>query len=86
MHRESASADDLQDEELVAFSSVQHPHEEYRFAANSQISVIAMGVLSALSAVLLLAGIEAALTYSIASGWIDAPPGPEFYASLVKRS
>lgn len=86
MHRESASADGPQDEEVVAFSSAQHPPEHYRFAATSQISVIAMGVLSALSAVLLLAGVEAALTYSIASGWIDAPPGPKFYASLVNRS
>lgn len=86
MQSENTATNDGQDEAVVVFSSVEHAHEDYRFAASSQMSVLAMGMLSAVAAVLMLAGIEASVQYSVASGWIDAPPSPKFYASLVNQS
>ena len=77
--------DQADDENVDPFAFSEQAHEDYKFAVTSQISVLLMGIVSAGLVVLLLAGLELSLRYSIASGWIDAPPTPKFYSALISQ-
>jgi len=64
---------------LPIFAQRSGPTENHQFAADSQLTVLAIGILAAAAAVFVIAGVEQALSTAIDTGWIIQPPGPETY-------
>ncbi len=75
---EALLAIEVDEDALPSFTSTRGP-TEHRFAADNQLTVLAIGFLAALGAVLALAGVEQALSTAIETEWIDEPPGLEAY-------